>query len=85
MTKWVEEETGLTADRQFMLEKEQVGSYSFRSCIDGVMTSPAGFIDCEFDQQNRLTSFSKHGPFPELDNRKKDTFTLTNESVLSTG
>ncbi|WP_156321155.1 hypothetical protein [Bacillus sp. JCM 19041] len=81
VTKWVEEETGLTAGSHFMLLKEQAGSYSFRSCIDGVKTSPSGFIDCEFDQQNRLTSFSKHGPFPEMDKRKKEAFTLTVDRI----
>ncbi|MBB6447970.1 hypothetical protein [Bacillus benzoevorans] len=79
--KWVEGETGLTYGKQFQLETEGEGELHFKECIDGVAVSPSGFIDVEFNQEGKLTSFSVHGQFPSKEMIKEETYSLLLESV----
>ena len=79
--KWVERETGLTYRKQFQLHKESEGELQFKECFEGVAVSPSGFIDVEFNQEGKLTSFSVHGHFPSKEMVKEKTYTLSLESM----
>ena len=79
--KWVEQETGLIYGKQFQLHKEEEGEIHFKECYEGVAVSPSGFIEVEFNQEGKLTSFSVHGQFPSKEIVKEEMYSLSLESI----
>ena len=79
--KWVEDETGLTYEKQFQIYKEEEGEVHFQECIDGVAVSPSGSIEVKFDREGKLTFFAINGQFPSKEIVKKETYSLSFEKV----
>lgn len=77
--KWVEEETGLTYEKQFQIHKEEEGEVHFKGCIDGIPVSPAASIEVEYDPEGKLTFFAVHGLFPFKEIVKEETYSLSLE------
>lgn len=77
--KWVEEETGLTYEKQFQIHKEEEGEVHFKGCIDGIPVSPAASIEVEYDPEGKLTFFAVHGQFPSKEIVKQETYSLSLE------
>lgn len=81
IVKWVEQETGLMYEQQFVLRNEEEGELHFSECIDGVGVSPSGMIDVKYDQGGRLTSYSSYGHFPSKEMVRIEPYTLTFENI----
>lgn len=75
--RWIEQETGLTYDRQFSLKKREGLRSTFQSCYEGIPTSPTGYIEIELDEAGRLVFFSSHGDFPSDKLVLEQQYTLT--------
>lgn len=78
---WIEEETGLTYGRHFILEKEGKGEFRFRGCIDGVSLYPSGQIELQHDKEGNLTFFTVYGSFPSTDLVSGETYSLSKDKV----
>lgn len=79
--KWIEEETGLTYEDQFQLEKEEEGKFTFHSSINGIKVAPIGCIEIQFNHEGQLIEFSINGQFPEKKLIKEEIFTLSREKL----
>lgn len=79
--KWIENETGLTCVKQFLLEKEEGREFYFRGCINGIPISPFASMEIHFDEEGKLTFFSVHGEFPAMDMIRNETFSLQLKEV----
>ncbi|GGJ82423.1 hypothetical protein GCM10007063_01140 [Lentibacillus kapialis] len=75
--EWIEEMTGLTFGRQFLIahEKEQV--LKFAAAVDNIPVSPSGMIRVEFNKDGLLTVFSIDGEFPDEAQIEWEPFALT--------
>ena len=79
--KWVEDETGLTYEKQFQIHKVEEGEVHFKECIDGIDVSPSGSIEVKFNQEGKLTFFAVHGQFPSKEIVKEETYLLSFENL----
>ena len=61
---WVEEETGLTYERDFKLSDTLENGFQFKSDVDGIEMTPAGMIEVEFDKRVNLTSYNLYDAIP---------------------
>ncbi|WP_208591422.1 hypothetical protein [Gracilibacillus suaedae] len=81
ITHWIEKETRLRYGRHFHLKKEEENRLLFAECTDGIAVSPAGFIEVEWDNRGRLTSFSVHGNFPPKALVREETYQLSLQKI----
>ncbi|MED1863819.1 hypothetical protein P4V41_10180 [Fictibacillus nanhaiensis] len=79
--KWIEQETGLTHNKQFQIHKETENEIEFRSFIDNIPISPSGMIEVKWNDKRQLTFFSFHGEFPASDRVKLETYNLSLEKA----
>ncbi len=77
ITKWIEQETGLTYGKQFQIDKREEGEILFKAYIDGIAVSPSSSIEVKFDQNGNLTFFTVHGQFPTKEMVKEENYTLS--------
>ncbi|SFD66259.1 hypothetical protein SAMN05216238_10343 [Lentibacillus persicus] len=74
---WIEDITGLTFGRQFLIAEEQDYKMAFRAAVDNIPVSPSGFINVEFNDDGVLTLFSIDGEFPNEAQIEWEPFALT--------
>ncbi|WP_141499863.1 hypothetical protein [Paenibacillus luteus] len=79
--KWIEAETGLRFGVHLQLAKQNERTYSFTGCIDGIALSPPASIELEFDQEGRLTKYTKVGYFPSVDEVIVECYSLSLDRV----
>ncbi|MBP1948999.1 hypothetical protein [Virgibacillus litoralis] len=75
--EWIEELTGLTFGRQFLLVSEDDNVLSFGAAVDNIPVAPTGTIELEFNNEGKLTIFSIDGDFPNEDQIQWEPFSLT--------
>lgn len=73
---WLEAETGLTYEKDFVFWKEEEDRLSFKRIINGVQISPIECIDIEFDEDGSLVFFSMYGDFINKLPVKEEIYTL---------
>lgn len=74
---WLEQELGMTFEKQFMLLTHQDSLYQYVSCHNGIRLSPGLFISLELTDDGALDSFSMFGT-PALSNKySTEPFTLS--------
>ena len=78
---WIEKETGLIYNKQFMFWKEEESELQFRTCIDGYAVSPSGYIQFKLDNEGRLTLFSVDGHIPSNTLVQQEEYVLSLEKV----
>lgn len=81
ITNWIEKETRLTYGRHFQLKKEEDNRLLFDECTDGIVVSPGGFIEVEWDSKGQLTSFAVHGNFPPKTLVNEEKYTLSLQKI----
>ncbi|RVT61624.1 hypothetical protein [Niallia taxi] len=74
--KWIEAETGLTYEEDFVFWREEETRLSFKRIIIGVEISPTEWIDIEFDEEGNLVFFSMYGDFMNKLLVKEELYTL---------
>lgn len=74
--RWIEAETGLTYEENFIFWKEEETRLSFKRIINGVEISPTEWIDIEFDEEGNLVFFSMYGDFMNKLPVKEELYTL---------
>ncbi|MFC0237092.1 hypothetical protein [Fictibacillus phosphorivorans] len=79
--KWIQQETGLTYNKQFQLHNETENEIEFSAMIDGIPVSPSGYIEVKWNDKRQLTFFSVHGVFPTGDQVIRETYTLSLEKA----
>ncbi|RFB38014.1 hypothetical protein [Brevibacillus sp. VP] len=83
--EWVETETGLRHEEQFILNDQTQPSttYNFTACHNGVPFSPGGMITVEHNDKGQLISFSVSGSFPTKGMIKEEPYTIVlDEDVI---
>ncbi|RPF50657.1 hypothetical protein EDC24_2626 [Aquisalibacillus elongatus] len=80
---WIEQETGLVYEKQFVLKNEREGRFQFGSCWNQVETSPQGLIEVQLDDQNRLVFYSFIGPFPSEGMVEEEAYEVEFDQVES--
>ncbi|WP_313587074.1 hypothetical protein [Exiguobacterium sp.] len=74
---WLEQELGMTFEKQFMFLTHQDSLYQYVSCHHGIRLSPGLFISLELTNEGVLDSFSVYGT-PALSNKySTEPFTLS--------
>lgn len=74
---WLQQELGMTFDKQFMLLTHQDSLYQYVSCHNGIRLSPGLFISLELTDDGALDFFSVYGT-PELSkNYPTESFSLS--------
>ncbi|WP_077329495.1 hypothetical protein [Virgibacillus siamensis] len=77
--EWIEEQTGLTFGRQFLLIDEDDGVLRFGAAVDNIPVSPVGTIEIAFNAAKQLTDFRIDGDFPDESRIQWEPFALTPE------
>ncbi|MBF8152865.1 hypothetical protein ITJ88_06160 [Exiguobacterium sp. TBG-PICH-001] len=78
---WLEQELGMTFEKQFMFLTHQDSLYQYVSCHHGIRLSPGLFISLELTNEGALDSFSVYGT-PALSNKySTESFTLSLEQM----
>lgn len=75
--EWIEEMTGLTFGRQFLIAREDEQTLVFGAAVDNIPVSPSGIIKIEFNDDGVLTAFSIDGEFPDEAQIEWEPFALT--------
>lgn len=75
--EWVEELTGLTFGRQFLIDVEEDNRLRFRAAVDNIPIWPSGTIEVKFNDEAALTLFSIDGNFPNEEQIQWEPFGLT--------
>lgn len=75
--RWIEEETGLTYEKQFKLQSEEVGHLLFQSVFEDVQVVPSCSIQLRYDHVGHLTLFSVNGYYPIDKMFKTERYTLS--------
>lgn len=78
---WVEETTGLTFGKQFMINYENKKEFRFSAAIDHIPVLPLGTIQVKFNSSGELTMFSIDGLFPTEDQVVWEPFSLLPKKV----
>ena len=78
---WIEKETGLSYEKQFQLQKEEVGRLVFREVFEGVQVFSSGLIEVNYNSEGDLTLFSLSGYYPSENLVQKETYTLSFEDT----
>lgn len=81
VSKWLEQEKGLTYGSDFKLVEERTNYFRFESDVDGVRLSPNFTIEIELDHVGKLISYQTYGLNPVDVEVKKSSFTLTLEEI----
>ncbi|WP_071458877.1 hypothetical protein [Bacillus massilinigeriensis] len=71
---WLERETGLVYEEQFMLQREEEGELDFTGCFKGIASD--GYMSVSFVEEG-LRSFSIGGNFPSKQTVREENFDLT--------
>ncbi|WP_010531461.1 hypothetical protein [Lentibacillus jeotgali] len=74
---WIEEITGLTFGRQFLIAHEEDTTLKFGAAVDNIPVSPSGRIRVGFNDDDVLTGFSIDGEFPNEAQIEWEPFALT--------
>ncbi|TRZ36777.1 hypothetical protein CEQ21_14785 [Niallia circulans] len=74
--RWIETETGLTYEQDFVFWKEEDARLSFKRIINGLEISPIEWIDIEFDEEGNLVFFNMYGDFMNKLPVKEEIYTL---------
>ncbi|MFB4168943.1 hypothetical protein ACE1TG_13330 [Virgibacillus sp. JSM 102003] len=77
--EWIEEVTGLTFGRQFLIVHEADDMLSFGAAVDNIPVAPTGTIEIGFNDEGQLTLFTIDGDFPDEDQIQWEPFGLTSE------
>lgn len=78
---WLEQELGMTFEKQFMFLTHQDSLYQYVSCHHGIRLSTGLFISLELTNEGALDSFSVYGT-PALSNKySTELFTLSLEQM----
>ncbi|RYG72552.1 hypothetical protein EU245_10135 [Lentibacillus lipolyticus] len=75
--EWIEDMTGLTFGRQFLIAQEEEQAMSFGAAVDNIPVSPTGTIEVTFNDDGVLTLFSIDGVFPNEEHIEWEPFALT--------
>ncbi|WP_164667451.1 hypothetical protein [Virgibacillus doumboii] len=75
--EWIEELTGLTFGRQFLIDAEEDNRLRFRAAVDNIPVWPGGTIEVKFNDDGALTLFSIDGNFPNEEQIQWEPFGLT--------
>lgn len=77
--EWVEKETGLRHEEQFILNgrKQPSTTYNFIACHNGIPLSPGGMITVVHNDAGQLIDFSVSSSFPVKETIKEEPYTLT--------
>ncbi|GAA0437729.1 hypothetical protein GCM10008983_13300 [Lentibacillus halophilus] len=75
--EWIEDLTGLTFGRQFLIAREHDHSITFHAAVDNIPVSPGGTIEVSFNDNGELTLFSIDGHFPSEEHIQWEPFALT--------
>lgn len=81
--EWIEELTGLTFGRQFLIVHEEDEALSFGAAVDNIPVAPTGTIEIEFNDDGQLTMFSIDGNFPNEHQIQWEPFALTTDKFES--
>ncbi|KIL80145.1 hypothetical protein [Bacillus badius] len=79
--EWIEQETGLTYEKEFEFWKEEEREIYFKACIDGMAVAPSGSIELKLDQDGKLILFSVIGQFPSPAFIMEATYELSFEQI----
>lgn len=82
VAKWIEEETGYRYGDDFTAFDTLDNGYLFKAEINGYDSTPDGFIEVEFDDVGKLTSFRISNEKVFTVNQQPETFTRTIEDVI---
>src|SRR5690625_277502 len=78
---WIEQETKLTYETNFRINRSVEREYYFITCIDGVPVSPTGSIEIKLDHKGKLIFFSVVGECPSKDMIQEEPYTLSLEQI----
>lgn len=78
---WVEQEFGLTGEKQLKLNLKNEREFTFRQLFDGIKISPSSYIEIKFDQDGRLIFYSAHGPLSSENHFQKEEFSLNLDEI----
>jgi len=79
--EWIEAETGLSYEQEFMLTSESDGDYKFIACHNKVPLYPAGYIEVKLGEDGELVNFIKIGQFREGKPVLDEAYTLTKDMI----
>lgn len=73
---WIEQETGLTYEEDFVFGQDEGDRLSFNRIINGLEIRPREWVEIEFDKAGQLVFYSLYGSFMDKPKISKELYTL---------
>lgn len=73
---WIEQETGLTYEEDFVFGQDEGDRLSFNRIINGLEIRPREWVEIQFDKAGQLVFYSLYGSFMDKPKISKELYTL---------